>query len=488
MNMNTTSHSSDPKGPAFSEIGIETILDAQPISIRQMLIVALCFAVAAFDGLDLAIVGFLAPAIRAEWHIQPSDLALLFSGGLIGLAVGAFIAGPAADTLGRKTVLVAAVTLFGGMCVASAFARAFPELYMFRILTGIGLGAAAPNAITLTSEYCPARRRAFLVNAMFCGFTLGSAAGGTLVVPLIFPHGGWRGVFLFVGILPLLLAPVLATILPESLQYLLLRRAKPTSIASIFRNVFPKLDPAGHTIVARRTIKKAATPVRLLFAGAFKAYTFLLWTTYFLNLYVVYLISNWLPTVIADRGMPLSTASMVVGAFQIGGTLGALILGYFMDCREPEIVLTGAYLLGAIFIALLGFIIASPIGLAISIFLAGACVSGSMTGVNALASGLYPTESRATGVSWCMGVGRFGALAGSIAGAWLFSRWLNPQIAFVLTALLVLATAAAIAILGRVRTATDPLRSRKSKLNTQEVQDWVTQSANETYSKVRSNH
>jgi MFS transporter, AAHS family, 4-hydroxybenzoate transporter len=192
-----------------------------------------------------------------------------------------------------------------------------------------------------------------------------------------------------------------------------------------------------------------------LFIGRLKSYTFLLWTTYFLNLFAVYIISNWLPTVIADRGMSLSTAAVVVGAFQIGGTVGALVLGYFMDQGKPERVLTRAYFVGAAFIALLGIVGSSPIGLAACIFLAGACVSGSMTGVNALASGIYPTESRATGVGWSMGVGRLGAVTGSAAGAWLFSRWLNPQTAFVLIALPALGISVAMATLGRIRSVAD---------------------------------
>ena len=77
--------------------------------------------------------------------------------------------------------------------------------------------------------------------------------------------------------------------------------------------------------------------------------------------------------------MSLSTAAAVVGAFQIGGTVGALVLGYFMDQGKPESVLIRAYLVGAAFITLLGIVISSPIGLAVCIFLAGACVSGSMT-------------------------------------------------------------------------------------------------------------
>jgi AAHS family 4-hydroxybenzoate transporter-like MFS transporter len=75
-----------------------------------------------------------------------------------------------------------------------------------------------------------------------------------------------------------------------------------------------------------------------------------------------------------------------------------------------------------------------------------------------LASGIYPTESRATGVGWSMGVGRLGAVTGSAAGAWLFS--LTPQTAFVLIALPALGISAAMAVLGRIRSAAAPSFSK----------------------------
>ena len=96
--MNTSRHASNPSGSSAPNLSIEELIDAQPLSVRQLAIVALCFAVAALDGLDLAIVGFVAPAILAEWQLHANDLALLFSAGLLGLTIGAFATGPIADT------------------------------------------------------------------------------------------------------------------------------------------------------------------------------------------------------------------------------------------------------------------------------------------------------------------------------------------------------------------------------------------------------
>src|SRR5258705_9909524 len=95
-------------------------------------------------------------------------------------------------------------------------------LAMLRFVTGLGLGAAMPNAVTLMSEYCPDQRRATLTNAMFCGFPLGAAFGGFLAAWMI-PQWGWRSVLVVGGVTPLILSVLLFLLLPESVRYMVAR-------------------------------------------------------------------------------------------------------------------------------------------------------------------------------------------------------------------------------------------------------------------------
>lgn len=202
-----------------NKIDVQAFIDAQAVSAFQLRVLSLCFLIVAMDGFDTAAIGFIAPALAHDWQLSPAQLSPILGAALAGLALGAFAAGPLADRFGRKSVLLLSVLFFGGWSLASAYAGSVETLALLRFLTGLGLGGAMPNTITLTSEYCPRRHRALMVTAMFCGFTLGSALGGLLAARMV-PALGWESVLLLGGGLPLASLPLLWACLPESVRFL----------------------------------------------------------------------------------------------------------------------------------------------------------------------------------------------------------------------------------------------------------------------------
>ncbi len=130
------------------------------------------------------------------------------------------------------------IVVFGGFSLLTAFATSLNQLTLLRFLTGLGLGAAMPNAATLMSEYAPERRRALLVNLMFVGFPMGSSLGGFLSAWMI-PHYGWQSVLVLGGVMPLLLAVALIFLLPESVRYLVVKQHPAQRIAAILRHIAP---------------------------------------------------------------------------------------------------------------------------------------------------------------------------------------------------------------------------------------------------------
>ena len=266
--------------------------------------------------------------------------------------IGAFVFGPLADKFGRKTILMVSVGFFGVASLASAYSPSLEVLVLLRFLTGLGLGGAMPNSVTLTSEYCPEARRSVLVTTMFCGFTLGSALGGLAAAHIVAAFG-WRSVLFLGGVMPLLLLPLLWLALPESVRYLVMKGKRSDDVTRALQRIAPKENLVSAKFVVADK-KQEGFPVRHLFKEGLLRGTVFLWLTFFMSLLVVYLLSSWLPTLINTTGMSLKDASLVTAMFQVGGTVGAILLGQLMDKFNPRHVLALSYALAGIFIALIG--------------------------------------------------------------------------------------------------------------------------------------
>lgn len=429
-------------------IDVQAFIDTHALSGVQRRLLFLCFLVVAIDGFDTALIGFIAPAIRAEWGLAVSRLGPLFAAGLFGLMLGAFAVGPLADRHGRKTMLAASMVVFGLASLAASLSGNLWTLIALRFLTGVGLGGAMPTSITLASEYCPAPRRASLVTLMFCGFTIGSALAG-LIAAQVLERYGWRPLLVGGGVAPLLLAPVLWRTLPESVRYLVIKGGRGPQIAAVLSRIAPEVSLDGATFAGAKA--PAISPVGQLFAGGLIRGTLLLWLAFFMSLFVVYLLSNWMPTLIQRTGASLSHAALITAMLQIGGTVGAIVVGRMMDAFNPHNVLGAVYAAGAAFIVLISMTTATPWLMGLAVFGAGFCVSGGQVGGNALSAAFYPTPYRATGVSWANGIGRSGSIVGSLLGGGMLALGWEVTTVYALVAIPAIISGAALLALGVVR-------------------------------------
>lgn len=404
-----------------STLNVREFINSRPLSRNQWWLVILCFLIVAVDGMDVAIMGFIAPSILAEWHISRPAFGIVMGAAPIGLALGALFAGSSSDWFGRRKVLLFSVLGFGVCTLLTAFARDTTEMALLRLLTGLGMGAAMPNATTLLSEYVPERRRAFLVAIMFTGFNLGSAMVGFAAAALI-PAFGWKSVLVMGGVLPLVLLPMLFFWLPESARFMVARGYAAGQIGKVLSKV-SQMPLAGVTQYASgEAAVGARQPINVLFQEGFRLRTVTLWATYFMGLLVIYLTTSWLPTMMKDAGMSVDRAANVTAMFQLGGTVGALLVGWLMGRLDPNRVIASAYLLGAVALVVMGLnglLSASIVMLVVAV---GFCLSGAQTGLNGFAPGCYPTVARATGVSWMLGIGRLGSILGSSIGGVLLSQ------------------------------------------------------------------
>ncbi|POA83100.1 aromatic acid/H+ symport family MFS transporter [Pseudomonas sp. FW305-E2] len=425
-------------------LDVQSFINQQPLSRYQWRVVLLCFLIVFLDGLDTAAMGFIAPALSQEWGIDRASLGPVMSAALIGMVFGALGSGPLADRFGRKGVLVGAVLVFGGFSLASAYATNVDQLLILRFLTGLGLGAGMPNATTLLSEYTPERLKSLLVTSMFCGFNLGMAGGGFISAKMI-PAYGWHSLLVIGGVLPLLLALVLMVWLPESARFLVVRNRGTDKVRKTLSPIAPQVvAEAGSFSVPEQKAVAARNVFAVIFSGTYGLGTVLLWLTYFMGLVIVYLLTSWLPTLMRDSGASMEQAAFIGALFQFGGVLSAVGVGWAMDRFNPHKVIGIFYLLAGVFAYAVGQSLGNITVLATLVLVAGMCVNGAQSAMPSLAARFYPTQGRATGVSWMLGIGRFGAILGAWSGATLLGLgWTFEQ---VLTALLVPAALATVGV------------------------------------------
>ena len=351
---------------------------------HSTLTIALCFIVALIEGFDLQAAGTAAAGLRQSFALDPKMLGWVFSAGILGLLPGAFFGGWIADRIGRKKILITAVLLFGLFSLCTAYVESYSSLLLVRFMTGLGLGAALPNLIALCAEAVSERNRGTAISFMYCGVPLGGALAAAVAM---FSSEHWQTTFIIGGLAPLLVVPLMALLLPES---------------TAFRKQHSATD----------NLRPSTT--QALFGEGRARNTLALWLSYFFTLTVMYMLLNWLPSLLLEQGFSKSQAGMVQMLFNIGGALGSLLGGLLLDrCNKFKVVL---FVYAGLLVALAG------VGLSIGIvpmsiagFAAGLFVMAAQLVLYALAPQSYPTAVRATGVGAAVAIGRLGSVAGPLA-------------------------------------------------------------------------
>ncbi|HEX8107771.1 MAG TPA: MFS transporter [Kofleriaceae bacterium] len=433
--------------PAFMEpagtLDVRRLIDERPASRFQVGVAVLCAAIVFLDGFDALIMSYVAPALRAQFHFDKLALGPVLSFGLIGMLVGALVFGPLADRIGRRPVLLLCPLIFGAGSLLAGNASSVTELLVFRLVTGFGMGGAMPNAIALTAEYMPKRIRARAVTTMFCGFSLGSAAVGWVAAAVI-PTLGWPWVFRIGGILPLAIAAAAFAWLPESVRFLVRRNSGDPRARRYVARIAPEMQGAAQTATLTVEEEPRGFPVVQLFTGGRHWVTVLLWVMFFANLLDLYFVNSWMPLIMKDVGMPDGRAIVITTLFQVGGSIGAYLIGMLFDRNLSFRVLALGYLTAAVFVFLIGESGTSTVWLVLTVFMSGFGVVGSQNGANAMAAEVYPTAARSTGIGWALGVGRIGSILGPNLGVMMVGA--TPRLfLYAAVPLMIAATAALVA-------------------------------------------
>ncbi len=436
-------------------IDVGALIENNPLGWFHVTVLLNTCVVMFFEGYDMQVTSYAAPAIIKAWHLSSSYFGPVFGFGLFGNLLGGTALGHLGDRFGRKKVIIGGLLFFGVFTLGAAYATSLTGLLVLRFLAGVGIGVSVPAAIALTVEYAPAYRKATIISILFLGYTLGGTLGGFVAAKLI-PLFGWPVVFQLGGVAPIILAIVVVFTLPESVRFLTLRNDRPDQVRAILRKLThdPTIDDGADFIVVEE--RNQGFPVKHLFRKGRAAITILLWIAFASSLLGHYFLTSWLPTILAGAAVPLTYAIIAGALLQGGGGIGGLLICWLSDKKS------------ILFIAL-AFCVASPLivlfpwmrsfSLLILAFLVGFFLVGGQIGLNAIAGTIYPTDIRATGVGWALGIGRIGSILGPVLGGVLISHRLPIQSLFIYTALVVFICAITIAMLWKISAETDHLTS-----------------------------
>lgn len=414
-------------GVAAGKINLTEVMDNCGIGSLQVRVFALCLASLIMDGFDVQAMGYVATAMFTEWGEPPQALGRLLSIGNFGVLIGALVFSMVADRVGRRPVLVFATLFFSIMTIATAFAQNVDQMWWLRLVAGIGLGCIIPNATALVGEFSPKRTRVAWIMCITMGFTLGAALGG-FVARLLIPAFGWQSVFIFGGAIPLVVAVLMFLGLPESLQFLAVRRRRLDQLAKWLTQLDASIRIDANTEFVTNEKSRTGVPFWHLFREGRAFVTTLLWIVNFTNILVLYSLSGWLPTIFERMmGYDQGTAILLATVVQVGGTVGAFGLAWMITRSGFTPMLALTFAVATVSVAFIGQPgLSLPVLYAV-VFVAGWCIVGGQPGLNALSSSYYPTDLRSTGVGAGLGVGRLGAIVGPSLAAVLVAQQWTPQ-------------------------------------------------------------
>jgi MFS transporter, AAHS family, 4-hydroxybenzoate transporter len=401
-------------------IDVDRILNESRWTGYQQWLVFLTAVTIIFDGFDNQLLGVALPTIMREWSVTRGAFAPVVSLGYLGMMIGGTLAGYAGDRIGRRNALLGCLALFGTATVVIAMVDDVSTLGILRLIAGVGLGGAMPNAAALAAEYVPLRQRPFAVTLTIVCVPLGATLAGFAAIAAL-PNIGWRGLFLIGGATPIAGAIVLRWLMPESPRYLVRHLSRSRELAALLRRM-------GHDVPDQATfVRPADSTVRQpslmsIFGRELRVDTLALWAAFFSCLFAVYLGFAWLPTILTGAGLPSTVASSGLTAFNLGGVVGALVGGKLLTRFGSRIIMVGMTA-GAVVCALVmsrmsitGQSAVLPI--LVMLTLTGGLINAVQTTMFALAAHVYPTAIRAGGVGTVVAFGRLGAILVGYAGPW----------------------------------------------------------------------
>lgn len=399
---------------------VARLIDEGPWGGYQKAALVIAALAVILDGFDNQILSLAIPALIKDWGVTRDDFKWVLVVGFAGMAIGTALFGMVGDKIGRRPTLIGCVTLFAAVTLGIAFVDGIPPLYALRFLGGLGLGGAMPNATALLAEVAPSRRRAIGVTAGIVGIPVGGTIAGLVAAELLTAHG-WRSLFLVGGIMPIVIAIIMALALPESPRFLARRPHRVGQLAKTLRRMGRDVDPADPVFQRVEVEQVQKVSLGTLFAHGYRRDTIGLWGAMFFTLTSVYGVVNWLPAVLGQAGYAPDMTSNGLTVFNLGGVVaalgGAFCFSWF-GSRATLLVMAAVAAVSSVLLSMTPLDpTADPTRLLALLTIQGGALNGVQTTMYALGAFVYATDVRAAGVGWAVGIGRLGAIVSPLIGA-----------------------------------------------------------------------
>ncbi|HZD52616.1 MAG TPA: MFS transporter [Woeseiaceae bacterium] len=414
------------------------------MSRMQVIAVAVTFVLNALDGFDVLSISFASPGIAEEWGIRRDMLGVVMSMELIGMALGSVLLGGVADRIGRrKTILGCLVAMSIGMFMATT-AEGLVELSVWRLLTGLGIGGMLATINATAAEFSNARRKHLCVSLMAIGYPIGVIFGGTISAQLLETFD-WRSVFYVGTTMTLICIPLVYLLLPESVHWLTHKQP-----GGALERINRTLQRMGHTAIRALPAapsRPAGSHVNEIFSPALAMTTVIVTAAYFLHITTFYFIIKWVPKIVVDMGFTPSSAANVLVWTNVGGATGGAMLGFLTLRYNVKALTMTVMVLSTVMIVAFGRTPPDLTRLSLICAAAGFCTNAAIVGMYAIFAHAYPTQVRASGTGFAVGLGRGGSVLAPIIAGILFEAGITLAVVSILMSLGSTLAAAALLLL-----------------------------------------
>jgi AAHS family 4-hydroxybenzoate transporter-like MFS transporter len=400
-------------------VDVGAVLDDGHWGGYQKLLVFATALVIVLDGLDNQVFGGVIPVLMKDWHLPRAAFTPVLTYGMVGMMLGGAIGGMVGDRLGRRIALLGSILWFGLLTLLLPLATTPTMLMALRFLAGLGLGAAMPTAAALSSEYVPTRHRPFAVTLTIVCIPFGGSLAG-FVGGEVLPRWGWHTLFYICGTLPLVLAVILLKVLPESPRFMARQKERWAELTALLRKLGHNV-PADAVFADTREKAVARASVAELLKPEYVRDTLALCGSFFFCLLSVYMGTNWVPSMLTGAKFSVGTASYGLTAFNFGGVVGAILgaaLIVRLGSRISMLTMSAAAIVGAVVLAMMSIGPDNTVTVFAMLAWTGGLINAVQTTMYALATHVYPTSVRATGVGTAVAIGRIGGVVSPTLGSW----------------------------------------------------------------------